>query len=163
LRAWQRYRSRAHREKAAHLVLAGPMGVGSGKVIEFLEQTGHVDGTVHLLPAPSDPELTWLYEKCLFSAYVSFAEGWGLPIGESLWLGKTCLVSRSTAMPEVGRDQVVYVDPESIDDMVDKLRRMLEEEGYVDRLSRQISRACLRTWRDFRSDLADAVRSHCST
>jgi glycosyltransferase involved in cell wall biosynthesis len=160
LRAWQRYQSSTRRSAAAHLVLAGPLGRSSGNVLAFLEETGHVDGTVHLLSQPTDPELTWLYRNCRFTAYVSLAEGWGLPIGESLWEGKTCMASRTTAMPEVGGNQVVYVDPHSIDDMVAKLNCLLDEEGYVDRLNQQISRSHLRTWRDFRSDLVDAVRSH---
>lgn len=160
LRAWQQYRVGTRRPTAAHLVLAGPLGRSSDNVIAFLEQTRHVDGTVHLLTQPTDPELTWLYRHCRFTAYVSLAEGWGLPIGESLWEGKTCMASRTTAMPEVGGNQVVYVDPQSIDDMALKLHGLLDQEGTVDRLEQQISRSQLRTWRDFRSDLAAAIRSH---
>ena len=104
--------------------------------------------------------MTWLYRHCRFTAYVSLAEGWGLPIGESLWEGKTCMASRTTAMPEVGGNRVVYVDPQSIDDMALKLHGLLDQEGTVDRLEQQISRSQLRTWRDFRSDLAAAIRSH---
>jgi glycosyltransferase involved in cell wall biosynthesis len=160
LRAWHRYRSTTRRPGAAHLVLAGPRGRSSGNVTAFLEETGYVDGTVHVLPQPTDPELTWLYRHCRFTAYVSLAEGWGLPIGESFWEGKTCMTSRTTAMPEVGGKHAVYVDPHSIDDMAATLHRLLDEDGYVDRLNRQISRSSLRTWSDFRGDLVDAVRSH---
>jgi glycosyltransferase involved in cell wall biosynthesis len=159
LRAWQRYRSSSRRESPAHLVLAGSLGPGWSKVADFLEQTGRVGGTVHLLNAPGDPELTWLYENCRFTAYVSVAEGFGLPIGESLWLGKTCLASRSTSMPEVGGDLVAYVDPSSIEEMETQLCRMLDEGGYLDHLEQRISRARLRSWRDFRSDLLETVRS----
>jgi glycosyltransferase involved in cell wall biosynthesis len=162
LRAWQRYRSGSRRPSAAHLVLAGTLGARATEVVEFLERTGRCDGTVHLVPSPSDPELTWLYANCRFTAYVSFAEGFGLPIGESLWLGKTCMASRTTSMPEVGGDRAVYVDPESIDEMAATLHRMLDEEGYVDRLNQKISRSELRTWGDFQHDLVDAVRS-CSS
>src|SRR5262245_58187635 len=144
VRAWQRYRSDARRTTPAHLVLAGPLGTGSEKVAAFLEQTRHVDGTVHVLAKPSDAELSWLYEHCLFTAYVSFAEGWGLPIGESLWWGKTCMASRNTSMPEVGGDRVVYVDPASVDAMAHTLRRFLDEAGHLDRLNEQIDRARLR-------------------
>jgi len=138
-------------------VLAGPLGYGSEEVVAFLKQSGRCGATVHLLPAPSDAELTWLYQNCQFTVYVSLAEGWGLPIGESLWFGKSCMASRATAMPEVGGDRVVYVDPESIDEMAGALRRLLDEEGYVDRLNQRISRSDLRTWRDFHRDLLNAL------
>jgi hypothetical protein len=65
-------------------------------------------------------------------------------------------------MPEVGGNHVLYVDPHSVDDMAAQLQRMLDEPGTVEALARTISRAGLRTWRDFRSDLADAIRLHFS-
>ena len=108
-------------------------------------------------PAPGDRELTWLYQSCLFTAYVSLAEGWGLPIGESLWLGKTCLASGTTSMPEVGGNDVVYVDPTSIDEIAVGLGRLLDEEGLAQRLASQIDRSRLRTWRDVGRDLAAAL------
>jgi glycosyltransferase involved in cell wall biosynthesis len=159
LSAWQRYRSSSRRSRPVHLVLAGTLGPGSDKVVDFLAQTRHVDGTVHLLPAPGDPELTWLYENCRFTTYVSVAEGFGLPIGESLWLGKTCLASTATSMPEVGGDLVAYADPNSIDEIETQLRRMLDEDGYLARLESRITRSRLRSWRDFRSDLVETVRA----
>jgi glycosyltransferase involved in cell wall biosynthesis len=163
LRAWQRYRSGSHRRSDAHLVLAGSFGKGSREVVALLERENHFDRTVHVLAAPDDRELTWLYENCLFTAYVSLAEGWGLPIGESLWVGKTCLASRTTAMLEAGADQVVFVDPSSVEEIAAQLGRLLDEEGLAQRLGEQIDRSRLRTWRDFRRELVDAVRSHTET
>lgn len=160
LRAWQRYASATRRPRAAHLVIAGPSGHGAAEVSAFLERTNRVDGTVHVVERPGDPELTWLYENCRFTAYVSFAEGFGLPIGESLWLGKTCLASATTSMPEVGGDCAVYVDPHSVDEMAEQLGRLLDEPGYADSFAQRISTAKLRSWSDFRRDLADAIRLH---
>lgn len=158
LHAWQRHRSGSRRRAPAHLVLAGSLGQGSREVIELLDQTNHFDRTVHLLPMPGDRELTWLYQNCLFTIYVSLAEGWGLPIGESLWLGKTCLTSGTTSMPEVGGDRVLYVDPTSIEDIASGLGRLLDEEGLARRLAERIDRSRLRTWRDFARDLVAALQ-----
>ena len=52
--------------------------------------------------APTDRELAWLYGRAAFTVFPSLAEGWGLPIGESLWFGKPCVASDATSMPEVG-------------------------------------------------------------
>jgi glycosyltransferase involved in cell wall biosynthesis len=160
LQAWERYSAATRRPRAAHLVLAGQSGHGASEVLSFLERTDRVGGTVHLVAQPSDPELTWLYENCRFTAYVSFAEGFGLPIGESLWLGKTCLASATTSMPEVGGDCAVYVDPHSVDEMAAQLTRLLDEPGYADAFAQRIATAKLRSWRDFRRDLVDAIRLH---
>jgi glycosyltransferase involved in cell wall biosynthesis len=43
--------------------------------------------------------------------YPSFYEGWGLPVGEALALGKAVLSSDRGSLPEVGGDLVRYVDP----------------------------------------------------
>ena len=42
-------------------------------------------------------------------------EGWGLPVAESLSLGKMCLSSNAGSLPEVGGDLVEYFDPDDID------------------------------------------------
>ena len=42
----------------------------------------------------NDVELDLLYRNCMLTMFPSFAEGWGLPVGESLAHGKICLCSR---------------------------------------------------------------------
>jgi glycosyltransferase involved in cell wall biosynthesis len=59
----------------------------------------------------NDAELRLLYEAALFCLYPSFYEGWGLPVGEALALGKPVLSSDRGSLPEVGGDLVRYVDP----------------------------------------------------
>ena len=59
----------------------------------------------------TDVELALLYRKCLLTMFPSLAEGWGLPVGESLAYGKICIASRAGAIPEVGGELVDYVDP----------------------------------------------------
>lgn len=162
VRAWQRYRAATRRARPAHLVLAGAPGAGSNEVLALLDATDHCGGTVHVLPQTTDAELNWLYQNCLFTAYVSFAEGFGLPIGESLWLGKVCLASSTTSMPEVGGDLAVYIDPHCVDQIAEGLRRLLEEPETLHTLTGRISRDALRTWRDFQNDLALAIRLHFS-
>jgi glycosyltransferase involved in cell wall biosynthesis len=162
VRAWQRYRAATRRARPAHLVLAGAPGAGSSEVLALLDATDHCGGTVHVLPQTTDAELNWLYQNCLFTAYVSFAEGFGLPIGESLWLGKVCLASSTTSMPEVGGDLAVYIDPHCVDQIAEGLRRLLEEPETLHTLTGRISRDALRTWRDFQNDLALAIRLHFS-
>jgi glycosyltransferase involved in cell wall biosynthesis len=45
-----------------------------------------------------DQEVSYLYKKCLFTVYPSLAEGYGLPIVESLLHGKPCI---STDLPSI--------------------------------------------------------------
>jgi glycosyltransferase involved in cell wall biosynthesis len=59
----------------------------------------------------TDVELDLLYRKCLLTMFPSFAEGWGLPVGESLAYGKISIASRAGAIPEVGGELSDYINP----------------------------------------------------
>jgi glycosyltransferase involved in cell wall biosynthesis len=83
LEAWKSIKGL--RNLALELVLAGGKGWGAEDVLYFLSYTGNVGGSVHIIDKPSDAELALLYENCLSTVFPSFFEGWGLPIGESLW------------------------------------------------------------------------------
>ena len=43
--------------------------------------------------------------------YVSYFEGFGLPVLEGMMAGVPVITSNVTSMPEVGGDAVIYVDP----------------------------------------------------
>lgn len=102
---------------------------------------------------PSDTELGFLYENCLFTATVSFYEGWGLPIGESLSFGKTAVVARNSSMPEVGGDMVEYCDAHSIDSIYKACHRLIADPEHRRALEQKISETTLRTWDDVADDI----------
>ena len=52
----------------------------------------------------------------MLTAFPSFVEGWGLPVGESLAGGKICLASSGGAVPEVGGDFADSINPYSATD-----------------------------------------------
>jgi glycosyltransferase involved in cell wall biosynthesis len=79
----------------------------------------------------SDDELVHLYRSCLFTVYPSFYEGWGLPVGESLGLGRYCIASSAASLPEVGGDFIDYVDPFDQMDFYMKVLRAIREPDYV--------------------------------
>lgn len=93
------------------LVIAGKRGYGVDDLFNQLEATDYLDGRVKIIEGLSDRELSTLYQNCRFTVFPSLVEGWGLPVGESLAHGKLCVASNSSAIPEVGGDFVVYVDP----------------------------------------------------
>jgi len=150
-RAWERL----HRELGddlTTLVLAGDL-IDPAEVDEFLRKTGNVGGKVMLLGPVTEAELTWLYERCTFTVFPSLNEGWGLPIGESLWMGKPCLSSSLTSLPEVGGSHVSYFDPRDEDDMLATLRKALRGEFLT-----PPPREKLRNWRQVADDLVGLIR-----
>ena len=69
------------------LVFVGRYGWRVNDFREMLVDTEYLDGRIHVLSDLSDVDLELLYKACLFTAFPSIAEGWGLPVGESLSTG----------------------------------------------------------------------------
>lgn len=68
------------------------------------------NGRIVLIDNPSDRELQRLYETCQFTVFPSLMEGWGLPVGESLWFGKRVICGNNSSLTEVGGRYAKYVD-----------------------------------------------------
>ncbi len=110
LQAWQAL----HRQgltRGFKLVFAGGEGRGAGAVHAFLKETAGLAPAVAFAKRPNDLELELLYESCRFTVFPSFYEGWGLPIGESLWFGKPVVCANVSSMPEAGGAFARYFDP----------------------------------------------------
>ncbi len=114
---------------------------------------------VRLLDRPTDRELSSLYSAAAFTVFPSLYEGWGLPVGESLWHGTPCITSNASSLPEVGGPLCDYVDPTSVDSIASAVERFAGDRSYRDRRAKAIRREDLRSWRDFASDVIEAALS----
>ncbi len=135
------------------LVFAGKHGWLKGAFDDFLQGTGNLDGYIRIVDRPDDFELAYLYRRCLFSVCVSYYEGWGLPIGESLWFGRPVVASNVSSMPEVGGALVEYVDPYDPNSILDACLRLITDDEHREAMARRIRREDLRRW----SDVAEGI------
>ena len=87
------------------LIIAGKRGWQADEALRALRRADNQSPYLWI-EAPTDEELVWLYSRASFTVFPSLAEGWGMPIGESLWFGKPCVASNTTSMPEVGGDSL---------------------------------------------------------
>lgn len=72
-------------------------------------------------------QLPLLYSAAKVLLYPSFYEGFGLPILEAMACGTPVITSNVSSMPEVGGDAPEYVNPQSIIDIENKLRMVMED------------------------------------
>lgn len=142
---------------APRLVIAGRAGWLSERVMSSIRGSGFLNGKIHVEEKVSDEDLRYLYQNCLFTVFPSFIEGWGLPIGESLWNGKFCCASRSSSMPEVGGDLVDYFDPYDLEDMKKIILRPIVDRDYLRARETRIRQARLRSWDDVVGDVYSAI------
>ncbi len=123
------------------LVFAGRVGWLTADLMQQLENADYFDGKIVVVRDPSDVELRRLYEGCLFTVFPSLFEGWGLPVTESLALGKPCVVSSRTSLPEAGGALARYFDPDDTADAYRVIRATIADRpglaAWTERVRRE--------------------------
>jgi len=107
------------------LVLAGaPRGRGSARPVspKELARPG-----VHLPGFIEPPDLPVLYAGATALVFPSLAEGFGLPVLEAMACGTPVVCARAGALPEVGGEAVLYVDPSSVASITGGLEQVLTD------------------------------------
>jgi glycosyltransferase involved in cell wall biosynthesis len=79
-------------------------------------------------------ELARLVASAYALVYPSFFEGFGVPPLEALQCGVPAIVSNNSAMPEVGGDAYLYIDPQNPDDIAEKMMLIYKDETLRSRL-----------------------------
>ncbi len=144
------------------LVFVGRHGWKIDALMDVLKATNNLDGRLHIAHNLSDGELNAVYANCEFSVFTSFVEGWGLPVGESLFQGRPCIASDTSSIPEVGGNLVDYVDPFNITQGIDVFRRMIIDTTYREGRAQTIRDHFVpRTWNDVGVDFLDKVKTCC--
>jgi glycosyltransferase involved in cell wall biosynthesis len=95
-----------------------------------LQQVAHslrVADRVHFPGFVPTEDMPALLSAADLLVYPSFYEGFGLPVLEAMACGCPVVCSRTSALPEVGADGVLYCDPTSPEDIAAKIRRVLAD------------------------------------
>ena len=154
---------RSGRSNVPKLVFVGRSGWLVQDFIEQLKACDHLGGKVVLLHNATDVEIATLYRKCILTMFPSFAEGWGLPVGESLAHGKICIASHACAIPEVAGELADYIDPFNASDGLRVLSRYLDDPELRRRREGEIAnRFKPRRWRNVAEDFLKSVQALAS-
>lgn len=81
-----------------------------------------------IFPGRVEPnDLSALLSAAEMLVYPSYFEGFGIPILEAMYAETAVIASRTTSMPEVGGDAVLYIDPSDIDDIAHAINRLRDK------------------------------------
>lgn len=80
------------------------------------------------------------------SVYVSYFEGFGIPILEAFKCGTPVITSNVTSMPEVAGDAALLVDPFSEDDIAEAMAKVLDENVRKELIEKGRVRALDFSW-----------------
>ncbi len=114
------------------LVLAGKMGwlqKDLMKTINPLINSGDIILTGYL----NIKQLKALYESCMFFAFPSIYEGFGIPVLEAMASGAAILTSNNSSLGELFAKTAHLVDPFSIDSIAEGIDKLLDCD-YRDQL-----------------------------
>tara|TARA_R100000655_G_scaffold56192_2_gene94338 strand:- start:1053 stop:1961 length:909 start_codon:yes stop_codon:yes gene_type:complete len=139
-------------------LLAGAHRKRTVKYLERPELAPIID-KIQIILDPNQASLRMLYQKALALVIPSHMEGFGLPLGEALWLGTPGLAADVPALREVGRDLAEYFDPNdptALAALIDKMQN--DPEAYAAAKEKiQRSHASLRVWKDVAADIIATV------
>ena len=140
------------------LVCVGNRGWLVDAAMARLDSSDLLKQKVKILSMVSDHDLAELYRRCLFTIFPSSYEGWGLPITESLYFGKIPLITAVSSLPEAGGDLAEYFDLQSERDMLSKLERLIDDEGYREEKEAKIRQSFRpRDWTEIADEIVERV------
>lgn len=149
----ERNKSRSFTEFMPPLVISGklmpqlaPLIVDVEKIIKEY----NLSQKVILLDFVPQEDLPALYSNALAFIFPSRYEGFGMPVLEAMNQGTPVITSKTSSLPEVGGDAVLYCDPEDPKDIAMVMKNVLINKELRHTLSqRGKQRAKNFSWDDF--------------
>ncbi len=135
------------------LVLAGPRLTQN----EIQDLNLNVGGENWLfIESPTDTELKKLYREAAVHCVTSKMEGFGMTILESMAQGTPVIVSSIDVFREICGDAGVYFEPDSPEDLAEKIQALVFASNYKNLSSIVINQALKFTWKSSATKLADS-------
>lgn len=145
------------------LVLIGGAGYGYEDIkSEILQQ--NLAGAVVELGFLNESDLALFYRYCLCFIFLSFEEGYGIPVIESMACGAPVISSNTTSLPEVGGGHTFLVDPQNSSlacQFMEKISK--KEESVLAQAERGKKYAQLMTWSKVAQSLRDVYKEVISS
>lgn len=114
-------------EKALDLVIIGRKGWNYQEILDAPKRL-NIENRVHFLESITDEELPSFYKHAEAFVLPSLYEGFGLPVLEAMRYGCPVITSNVSSLPEAGGDAAIYFDPENVDDIAEKIHKVLKDE-----------------------------------
>lgn len=111
------------------LALVGNIGWQAESTLAAIDYAKMRGLEVQVLNGVSDQALQELYDECAFTVFCSKAEGFGLPVLESIGAGKVCIASNIPAIREIADqypEACVLVDPNSVTSLANAIEHQLK-------------------------------------
>lgn len=111
------------------------------QISEKIRSSIHFTGHVKL------EKLVGIYGAASCLAFIPYFEGFGIPLVEAMKCGTPILAANKTSLPEVAGEAAIYCDPFDVEDISEKLKKLLCDQELQNALSlKGLERAKLFSW-----------------
>jgi len=120
------------------LVLIGQPGYGYQKIKQCIKSlpAGIKKDILELGYLSVEKAAEWLSGADVF-VFISFFEGFGLPLLEAMACGVPVVASSIPALREIGKDAVMFVEPNRPDKVADSIKKILTSKKIKDQMIRK--------------------------
>jgi len=120
-------------DKDLDLVVIGKKGWQYEEILAAPKKYG-VEDKVKFLENIPDSELAIFYQHAICYVLPSLYEGFGLPVLEAMQHNCPVITSNISSLPEAGGDAALYVDPENVEDIAEKMRKLISDKTLREEL-----------------------------
>lgn len=125
-----------------HLVLVGKHTKFQSCIEERVRNLG-LQGRVHILNNVPNADLPALYQGCSVFLYMSYFEGFGIPVLEALTSGVPVVAAAGSCLEEAGGDASLYCNPfdyQKIAELTDSILESPERATYMAEQGKEYAR-----------------------
>ena len=142
------------------LNLVGNLYAGAESLASWVRLAERVDPHLVWHGILSDEDIAVQYERAAFTVYPSLAEGFGLPIMESLWMGRPCLCHEGGVMAELAAaGGCLAIDMNSVAEVTAALEQMATNAELRAVLTRQTFARDIDTWQTYGASISARLRN----
>jgi len=157
--AWLEAQQQPNSPKLLRLTLLG--WANDSAVVALVERAVALGLALRWEAEADDDRLLEAYQQAAFTVYPSLLEGYGLPVAESLWLGRPCLCSGEGALAERAEGGgCLMVETRSWHALAVALKTMAEDHGLRARLQHELAHRPLRSWTAYAAELLALLGAH---
>ncbi|MFA4817394.1 MAG: glycosyltransferase family 1 protein [Parcubacteria group bacterium] len=133
-----------------------PLITDAEKLVKELNLTRYI----RLLDHTPGQDMPAIFKNSLMFVYPSFYEGFGLPVLEAMNQAVPVLTAKTSSLPEVGGDSVLYCDPKDPRDITMVIKNVLINKDLRATLSRRAKdRAQIFSWEKFTEKVLNIIEN----
>jgi glycosyltransferase involved in cell wall biosynthesis len=141
------------------LILVGNSHPGHEPLAEWMRDVVRRDDRISWRGTVSQADLETEYTRAAFSVYPSLAEGFGLPIMESLWMGRPCICYENGVMAELAADGgCMTVDVKDPIELSIAMERLCSDPTLIEVLRRQATARVISNWAVYGGSIASRLK-----